>query len=57
MWFILMFDVMLFLRNPCLFVLLRVAARLQVTEDQLGEVPGNSSYRQVVLLITFLFTR
>jgi hypothetical protein len=50
-----MFGVMLFLCTPCLFVLLRVAVRLRVTEDQLGEVPRNSSYRQVVPLITFLF--
>jgi inner membrane protein involved in colicin E2 resistance len=57
MQFVVMFGVMLILPIPCLFVLLRVVARLRVTDDQLGEVPGNSSYRQVVPLITFLFTQ
>jgi inner membrane protein involved in colicin E2 resistance len=57
MQFVVMFGVMLILPIPCLFVFLRVAARLRVTDDQLSEVPRNSSYRQVVPLITFLFTQ
>jgi hypothetical protein len=38
-----------------LYVLLLVAARLRVTEDQLGEVSRNSSYTQVVPLISLLY--
>jgi hypothetical protein len=38
-----------------MYVLLRGAARLRDIEDQLGEVPRNSSHRQVVPLITLLY--
>ena len=55
MQYVLMIGVMLILLVLCLFVLLRVAARLRVIDDQLREVPGNSSYRQVVPLITLLY--
>ena len=36
MQFVFMFGVMLILLIPCLFVLLRIAARLRESEDQLG---------------------
>jgi hypothetical protein len=53
MQFVLMFDVMLILPIPCLFVLLRLAARLLILKTKL--VPGISSPRQVVPLITLFY--
>jgi membrane-anchored glycerophosphoryl diester phosphodiesterase (GDPDase) len=48
-------NIIFYVLLVCFYVMLRVAGRLRVTEDQFGEVPGNSSYRQVVPLITFLY--
>jgi hypothetical protein len=48
-----MFGVMLILSIPCLFVLLRLAARFESLEEQV--VPGISSARQVVPFIHFCY--
>jgi predicted secreted protein len=53
MQFVFMFGVMLILPILCLFVLLRLAVSSRESEDH--PVPGISSPRQVVPLITFIY--